>query len=252
MTITADLTGKRALVTGASSVGFGAHFARTLARCGAHVVVAARRLEPLEALAEEIRQSGGSADAVRMDVADRASVEVGLAEAGPLDIVVNNAGVERAGSVLAMTEDDFDFVVDINLKGVWRVSAEVAKAMRDRGQGGSIINISSITGHRGMKGAAFYSASKAGVLHLTRQMALELARYGVRVNSISPGYYATDIVRDFLASPEGDVLRKRIAMRRFGEFEDLDGALLLLASDASRYMTGSDIVVDGGHLLYPL
>lgn len=252
MPLSADLKGKRALVTGASSDGFGAHFARTLASSGAHVVATARRLEPLEALVADIRESGGSADAVRMDVSDGDSVTAALAQAGPLDILVNNAGVERAGSALAMSEEDYDFIFDVNLKGVWRVAAEVAKAMRDRGNGGSIVNIASITGHRGMKGTAFYSVSKAGVLHLTRQLAVELARYRIRVNSISPGYFATDMVRDFLESPAADDLRKRVAMRRFGEFEDLDGALLLLASDASRYMTGSDIVVDGGHLLHPV
>lgn len=252
MTLSVDLSGKRALVTGASSDGFGAHFARRLAQSGAHVVVAARRMEPLEALVAEIGAAGGSASAVRIDVADASSVASGLAQAGPLDIVVNNAGVEKSGSVLAMTEADYDFVLDVNLKGVWLVAAEAARLMRDRGAGGSIINIASITGHRGMKGAAFYAVSKAGVLHLTRQLALELARYDIRVNSISPGYFATDLVRDFLGSPDGDVLRKRIAMRRFGEYPDLDGALFLLASDASRYMTGSDIIVDGGHLLHPL
>lgn len=252
MTITVDLSGKRALVTGASSDGFGAHFARVLARNGAHVVVAARRTAPLDALVEEIVSQGGRASAVRMDVVDGDSVKAALDAAGPLDILINNAGVERAGNVLEMTEEDYDFVLDVNLKGVWRVAVDVAKAMRDRGEGGSIVNIASITGHRGMKGTSFYNVSKAGVLHLTRQLAVELARYGIRVNSLSPGFFATDLVRDFLDSEGGDVLRKRVAMRRFGEFPDLDGALLLLASDASRYMTGSDIVVDGGHLLNPI
>ena len=252
MALSADLSGKRALVTGASSDGFGAHFARRLAECGAHVVVCARRQAPLEALVCEIEAAGGSAAALQMDVADAASVTAALEQAGPLDILVNNAGVEKSGSVLAMTEADYDYVLDINLKGVWLVTSSVARAMRDRGAGGSIINIASITGHRGMKGAAFYAVSKAGVLHLTRQLALELARFNIRVNSISPGYFAADLARDFLASPDGDILRKRIAMRRFGEYPDLDGALLLLASDASRYMTGADIIVDGGHLLHPL
>lgn len=252
MQLKADLSGKRALVTGASSEGFGAHFARVLAANGAEVVVAARRREPLEALVAEIRQAGGAAIAVTTDVSDQASVEAAISEAGPLDIVVNNAGVERSGSVLGLGEADYDYVMDINLKGVWLVATVAARQMRDRGQGGSIINIASITGHRGMKGAAPYSVSKAGVLHMTRQLAQELARYGIRVNSISPGYFATDLNREFLASEAGKTMRKRIAMRRFGDFPDLDGALLLLASDASGFMTGSDIVVDGGHLLYSL
>lgn len=252
MQLKADLSRKRALVTGASSEGFGAHFARVLAANGAEVVVVARRRDPLESLVAEIRQLGGVALAVTADVSDQASVEAAISEAGPLDIVVNNAGVERSGSVLRLSEADYDYVMDINLKGVWLVATAAARQMRDRGQGGSIINIASITGHQGMKGAAPYSVSKAGVLHMTRQLAQELARYGIRVNSISPGYFATDLNREFLASEAGETMRKRIAMRRFGDFPDLDGALLLLASDASGFMTGSDIVVDGGHLLYSL
>jgi NAD(P)-dependent dehydrogenase (short-subunit alcohol dehydrogenase family) len=252
MQLTADLSGKRALVTGASSEGFGAHFARVLASSGAEVVVAARRREPLEALVAEIQKAGGKATAVTADVADLASVEHAIAEAGALDIVVNNAGVEKSGSVLGLSEEDYDYVMDINLKGVWQVATVASRQMRERGQGGSIINIASITGHRGMKGAAPHSVSKAGVLHMTRQLAQELARYDIRVNSISPGYFATDLNREFLASEAGEAMRKRIAMRRFGDFPDLDGALLLLASDASRFMTGSDIIVDGGHLLYSL
>lgn len=252
MQLKADLSGKRALVTGASSEGFGAHFARTLAASHAEVVVAARRREPLEALVAEIQAGGGKASFVTVDVSDRHSVEQAIVDAGAIDIVVNNAGVEKSGSVLGLSEDDYDYVMDINLKGVWLVATAVARQMRERGEGGSIINIVSITGHQGMKGAAAYSVSKAGVLHMTRQLAQELARYGIRVNSISPGYFATDLNREFLASEAGDAMRKRIAMRRFGDFPDLDGALLLLASDASSFMTGSDIVVDGGHLLYSL
>jgi len=252
MGLSVDLSGKRALVTGASSAGFGAHFAQILAASGAEVVVAARRLEPLEALVAEISAKGGKAVALAMDVADRASVEAALGGAGDLDIVVNNAGVERSGSVLSLEEADYDYVMDINLKGVWLVATQAARQMRDRGRGGSIVNVASITGHQGMKGAAPYSVSKAGVLHMTRQMAQELARYDIRVNSISPGYFSTDLNREFLASDAGEALRKRIAMRRFGTFADLDGALLLLASDASKFMTGSDIVVDGGHLLASL
>lgn len=252
MTLTADLTGKRALVTGASSEGFGAHFARTLAKAGAEVIVAARRIEPLEALAAEITGAGGRALPVRMDVTNADSVADGFKAAGDIDILVSNAGVERNGLALDMSEADYDYVMDINLKGVWLVGTEAARRMRDAGKGGSIINIASITGHRGMKGTAPYSVSKAGVIHMTKQLAVEVARYDIRVNSISPGYFATDMVREFLESEGGEILRKRIAMRRFGRFDDLDGALLLLASDASRFMTGSDITVDGGHLLYPL
>lgn len=252
MSVSADLSGSRALVTGASSNGLGAHFAFTLARAGAEVVVAARRLPQLKALVDRIAAAGGTAHAVTMDVADSASVAAGLDAAGPIDIVVNNAGVERSGRLLAMTEEDYDHVLDINLKGVWLVATEAARRMSAAGSGGSIINIASITGHRGMDGIAPYNISKAGVLHLTRQLAWSLARHGIRVNSISPGYFETDLNRAFLASEHGEAMRKRIAMRRFGSPADLDGALLLLASSASAFMTGSDIVVDGGHLVSPL
>jgi NAD(P)-dependent dehydrogenase (short-subunit alcohol dehydrogenase family) len=252
MTVAADLTGLRALVTGASSQGFGAHFARTLAISGAEVVVAARRPAPLAALVEEIVDAGGKARAVCMDVSDMSSVVQGLNEAGNLDVVVNNAGVESAASALDFSEEQYDYVLDINLKGAWQVATEAARRMRDAQSGGSIINIASITGHRGMKGAAPYGISKAGVLHMTRQLAFELARFGIRVNSISPGYFATDLNREFLESEPGEAMRMRIAMRRFGNFTDLNGALLLLASPSSAYMTGSDIIVDGGHLVGPL
>jgi NAD(P)-dependent dehydrogenase (short-subunit alcohol dehydrogenase family) len=252
VTFSADLSGSRALVTGASSDGLGAHFARTLARCGAEVVVAARRLPPLEALAAEIVGAGGRARAARLDVADVASVRAVFDSFGPLDIIVNNAGVERTATVLDFADEDFDAVGDVNLKGVWQVAVEGARCLRATGAGGSIINIASITGHRGMAGAALYNTSKAGVLHLTRQLAWGLARHGIRVNSISPGYFATDLNREFLASRHGEAMRMRIAMRRFGQLPDLDGALLLLASPASAFMTGCDIVVDGGHLIAPL
>ena len=252
MAISADLSGTRAFVTGASSAGLGAHFACTLARAGAEVVVAARRLPPLEDLVARIAAMGGTARAVVVDVADAASVAAALDAAGPLDIVVNNAGIERSGPVLDITEADYDEVLDINLKGVWLVATEAARRMRAAGSGGSIINIASITGHRGMLGIAPYNISKAGVLHLTRQLAWSLARDGIRVNSISPGYFETDLNRAFLQSEQGEAMRKRIALRRFGNFSDLDGALLLLASSASAFMTGSDLVVDGGHLISPL
>jgi NAD(P)-dependent dehydrogenase (short-subunit alcohol dehydrogenase family) len=252
VTIAADLSGLRALVTGASSEGLGAHFARTLARAGAEVVVAARRSAPLEALAAEIVAGGGHARAVAMDVADAASVAAALEDAGPLDILVNNAGVERSGRVLDIGEADWDHVFDTNVKGMWLAATEAARRMKAEGRPGSIINIASITGHRGAGGVAPYSVSKAAVLHLTRQLAWGLARDGIRVNSISPGYFETPLNRDFLRSAGGEALRGRIAMRRFGAFADLDGALLLLASPASGFMTGSDIVVDGGHLLTPL
>ena len=253
MTLTADLTGQRILVTGASSEGFGAHFARVLAKCGVHVVVAARRLEALEALVAEITQAGGSASAVRMDVADLASVRDAIAAAGAITTCINNAGVAVTKRALDQTEADYDFVMDTNLKGAWNVATEAAKVMRDSGgvggRGGNIINIASITGFQTAAGTGPYAMSKAGVLHMTRQLAMELARFKIRVNALAPGYFLTDINRDQLAGEAGEPLRKRIAMRRYGELSDLDGPLLLLVSDASRFMTGSILTVDGGHLV---
>jgi len=248
MTLTANLSCQRILVTGASSEGFGAHFARVLARCSAHVVVAARRLEALEALVAEITEAGGSASAVRMDVADLGSVREGIAAAGAITTCINNAGVAVTKRALDQTEADYDFVMDTNLKGAWNVATEAAKVMRDSG-GGNIINTASITGFQTAAGTGPYAMSKAGVLHMTRQLAMELARFNIRVNAIAPGYFLTDINRDQLAGDAGEPLRKRIAMRRYGELPDLDGPLLLLVSDASRFMTGSILTVDGGHLV---
>lgn len=251
MTLTADLTGQRILVTGASSEGFGAHFARLLAKSGAHVIVTARRLPALEALVEEIISTGGSAEAIRMDVADLGSVREGMAAAGAIDTCINNAGVAVTKRALDQTEDDYDFVMGINLKGAWNVASEAARGMRERG-GGNIINTASITGFQTAAGTGPYAVSKAGVLHMTRQLAMELARFNIRVNGLAPGYFLTDINRDQLSGEAGEPLRKRIAMRRYGELPDLDGPLLLLASDASRFMTGSILTVDGGHLVHSL
>lgn len=251
MTLTADLTGQRILVTGASSEGFGAHFARLLAKSGAHVIVTARRLPALETLVEEIRSTGGSAEAIRMDVADLASVREGMAAAGAIDTCINNAGVAVTKRALDQTEDDYDFVMGINLKGAWNVATEAARGMRERG-GGNIINTASITGFQTAAGTGPYAVSKAGVLHMTKQLAMELARFNIRVNGLAPGYFLTDINRDQLSGEAGEPLRKRIAMRRYGELPDLDGPLLLLASDASRFMTGSILTVDGGHLVHSL
>ncbi|AOR80502.1 SDR family NAD(P)-dependent oxidoreductase [Novosphingobium resinovorum] len=246
-----DLTGKRALVTGASS-GLGAHFARVLARAGAHVVVAARREEALRTLVEEIMRAGGSAAAVRLDVTDAASVAEAVAAAGRLDVLVNNAGVTNTKPVLDQTEDDFDFILDTNLKGGFLVATQVARAMRDAGTGGSIVNVASILGLRQGGQVTPYAISKAGVIQMTRQLGLELARFGIRVNALAPGYVATELNDAFFASEAGQVLVRRIPQRRLGALEDLDGPLLLLASDTSRYMTGSTITVDGGHLVSTL
>jgi NAD(P)-dependent dehydrogenase (short-subunit alcohol dehydrogenase family) len=242
-----NLRDKRVLVTGASG-GLGRHFARTLAAAGAEVVVAARRAEKLRESVALINDEGGNARATTMDITDRSSVRRALDEMGVPDVVVNNAGVTGTKRALDFTDEDWDAIVDTNLKGAWLVAQESSRAMVDAGKPGSIINITSILADRVAGGVSPYCASKAGLTHLTRALALELARHGIRVNSLAPGYVATDLNADFLASEAGEKLRARIPTRRFGECGNLDGALLLLASDAGSYMTGSEIVVDGGHL----
>ncbi|MGB3627244.1 MAG: glucose 1-dehydrogenase [Henriciella sp.] len=251
-----DLSGKVALVTG-SSGGLGESFAGALSAAGAEVVLAARRLDKLEALAKEIDDGGGRALAVAMDVNEPESVDAAFArisdELGrPCDIIVNNSGISRDNWFTQMTEEDWRAVMNTNLDGVWRVAKAGANALMEAGQPGSIINIASITARRPQHTIAAYAASKAAVEHFTRVMALELARYGIRANAIAPGYFKTNINDEFLESEPGDKMRKRVPMRRFGEYKELAGALLLLASDAGSYMTGTTIVVDGGHLVSTL
>jgi len=245
------LQGKVAFVTGASS-GLGRHFARVLAAAGAKVGLAARRVDVLDALARELADAGHVAATARLDVTDGASVATAIAAIetalGPIDILVNNSGVSIAKPLLDQTEQDWDDVVDVNLKGAFLVATAVARRMRDHAQGGSIVNIESILSFRQSGLIAPYAASKAGLTQLTRSMAMELARFRIRVNGIAPGYFATDINREFFETDAGVALIKRIPQRRLGALEDLDGPLLLLASDASRYMTGATLVVDGGHL----
>jgi NAD(P)-dependent dehydrogenase (short-subunit alcohol dehydrogenase family) len=249
------LRGRRALVTGASS-GLGRHFARSLAQAGATAIVAARSVDKLAQLVEEIKATGGDAVAVGMDVTDAEAVRRGFdaieAAGGIADIVVNNAGLAVSRPLLEQTEVDWDTVIDTNLKGAWLVAQEAARRLVAAKRPGSIINIASITGERVAGGVAPYCASKAGVMHLTRAMALELARHGVRVNALAPGYVRTELNRDFLASEAGERLRSRIPQRRFGLPEELDGPLLLLASEAGAYITGSVIFADGGHLVSSL
>ncbi len=252
MSVPFFLDGKVAIVSGASS-GLGRHFALTLARAGAKVAVAARRLDRLRELVREIEGFDGRAIALALDVTEAASVRETISaaetELGAITILVNNAGVAVAKPALDLDEEAWDRVVDTNLKGAWLVAQEVARHMVRLGHGGSIINIASILGIEAAKEVAPYAAAKAGLIQLTRTLALELARHDIRVNAIAPGYIETDINREFLGGAGGERLLERIPQRRFGEAADLDGVLLLLASDASRYMTGSVISVDGGHTL---
>ncbi len=249
------LKGRRALVTGASS-GLGKHFALSLAQAGATVIVAARSAGKLTETVAEIKGAGGAASAVTMDVTDLTSVKSGFdqieAAGGVADVIVNNAGLAVSRPLLEQTEADWDSVVGTNLKGAWLVAQEAARRLVAAKRPGSIVNIASITGERVAGGVAPYCTSKAGVMHLTRAMALELARHGVRVNALAPGYVQTELNRDFLVSEPGQRLMSRIPQRRFGLPEELDGPLLLLASDAGAYITGSIIFADGGHLVSSL
>jgi NAD(P)-dependent dehydrogenase (short-subunit alcohol dehydrogenase family) len=246
-----DLTGKVVLITGASS-GFGRHFAGVLSRAGAKVGLTARRTDALDQAASEIQAAGGTAATAALDISDARSiasaVEAIEAALGPIDVLVNNAGICITKPALEQTESDWDQVLDVNLKGAFLMTTEVARRMRDRKRGGSIINIQSILSFRQAGHITPYAASKAALNQLTKSLALEFARYDIRVNGIAPGYFLTDISRSFFESEAGVAMIKRIPQRRLGRFEDLDGPLLLLASDASRYMTGSTLVVDGGHL----
>lgn len=246
-----NLKGKVALVTGASG-GLGDHFAETLGLAGANVIVAGRRIQPLQQLAARLTSLGIQAHAVAVDVTDAAAIKTCFDEAqavfGVVDVAVCTAGSTIEKKSLAMSVDDWDQVLNVNLKGCWLVANEAARRLVQAGQSGSIINISSILGHRVAGNVLPYTVSKAGLEQMTRALALEWARYGIRVNALAPGYVETNLNREFFASDAGQALIKRIPQRRLGQVSDLDGALLLLASDASLYMTGSSIVIDGGHL----
>ncbi len=253
--MTLSVNGKTAFVTGAFG-DLGRHFALTLARAGASVALAGRRLAEGEKLAKLIADEGGKAAVVALDVSDPASVARAVTQArdalGPITILVNNAGVAVTKPVLDQTEEDWNSVIAVNLTGAWRVAQAVARHMKEHGQGGSIINIASILGLRVAAQVPAYAASKAGLIHLTQALALELARFKIRVNALAPGYIETDINREFFASEPGQTLIKRVPQRRLGKPEHLDGPLLLLASDASEFMTGSTLVVDGGHVVNTL
>jgi 3-oxoacyl-[acyl-carrier protein] reductase len=247
-----DLAGKTALVTGASQ-GLGRHFARVLAQAGCAVIVAARQTKKLEALCTELNALGARTASVALDLTNGKSiseaVSAGVAHFGHIDILINNAGIAESKAVLDQTDEDWDRVVDTNLRGAFLMAREVARHMVESKRSGSIINISSVLGFQVIGHLAPYAAAKAGLLQLTKAMALELVRNDIRVNAIAPGYIATDMNSEFFATKAGQRLIDQIPMRRLGSVNDLDGTLLLLASDSSRYITGSAFVVDGGFLL---
>ena len=242
-----SLRGRVALVTGASG-GFGRHFGRVLHAAGASVALAARRPD---AVAADVASLGDRAMAVALDVTDAASIAAALdaveARFGTCDLLVNNAGIAATSPILDHSGADWDAVMDVDLRGAFVVAQAAARRMVAAGQGGAIVNIASIAGLRTMNGIAAYAAAKAGLLHLTRQMGVELARHRIRVNALAPGYIETDINRDFFASDPGQAMIKRIPQRRLGRVDDLTGPLLLLASEAGAHMTGSVVTVDGGH-----
>jgi NAD(P)-dependent dehydrogenase (short-subunit alcohol dehydrogenase family) len=255
MDLGAMLEGRHVLVTGASG-GLGEHFARLSARCGAAVTVAARRRDRLESLVQDLRREGAvDASAIDLNVADEASIEAAFAalDGGrPLDVLVNNAGIAGTGPAIDTPLDEFDRIIATNLRGVWAMSSAAARRWRDRGHAGIILNIASILGLRVGGGTAPYVVSKAGVVQMTKVLALEWARFGIRVNAVAPGYIETDINASFFASEAGQQTIKRMPLRRLGKPEDLDGAFLLLATEASSWMTGATIAVDGGHLVSSL
>jgi 3-oxoacyl-[acyl-carrier protein] reductase len=247
-----DVRKETILVTGASQ-GLGRQFARVLAAHGAAVVLAARQTAKLKALEGEIRGKGGRAAAVQMDVTDVASIGKALdaAEAahGPISVLINNAGIAIEKLSTDQTEADWDAVINANLKGAYFLATEMARRMIARKQEGNIVNVASVLGITVMKFLSPYTISKAGIVQATKAMALELAGNRIRVNALAPGYIDTEMNHDFWATPAGEKLTKRIPQRRVGAESDLDGAILLLASNASRYMTGSVVTVDGGFLL---
>lgn len=249
------LDGKVVLITGASS-GLGQQAGLTLARAGASVVITARSRDRLAQAVSQIKAIGAQVLALELDVTSlesvRSCLDAVVSTSGPPDVLINNAGVSISKPLLAHDEQDWDQVLNTNLKGAWLVATETARRMTDQGRGGSIINVASILGERIAGGVAPYAISKAGLIQATKAMALELARFGIRVNALLPGYIATDLNREFLESEAGQRLKSRIPTRRFGELADLDGPLLLLASDAGGGLSGACIAVDGAHLVSSL
>lgn len=244
-----DLTGEVALVTGASS-GLGLRFAEVLAANGARVVLVARRADRLADVKEKIEKAGGKAIAVEADVLDRDGMKKAFDAAetafGTVTILLNNAGIAHTDRAIDLSEDTWKQVLAIDLDAVFFWSQEAARRMIAASKKGSIVNIASVVGFNVSKGIVAYAVAKAGVVQVTKALGLEWAGKGIRVNGIAPGWFTTDINREFLASERGQAIRREIPMERFGEDGDLDGALLLLASQAGRFMTGETILVDGG------
>jgi 3-oxoacyl-[acyl-carrier protein] reductase len=246
------LKGRVALVTGASS-GLGVQFARALAENGAAIALVARRADRLKALKDEIEGKGGKAIAIEADVTDRAAMtrafDVAEKAFGTVTILVNNAGIAHGGRAVEMPPEEWRKVLSTNLDAVFFWAQEAARRMLAAKKQGAIVNIASVLGLAVAKGAVAYATAKAGVVQVTKALAVELAFKGVRVNAIAPGWFVTEMNDDYLASEAGAAIKREIPMGRFGNAGDLDGALLLLASDAGSYITGATIVVDGGQVI---
>lgn len=253
---TFSLQGHTALITGASS-GIGAHTATTLARAGAKVILTARRLPQLQTLANQINAetTPETAHPIQMDVTDPQSIATALTHIAkkhaPIHILINNAGIAQSEKFLQMPETAWQQVLDTNLTAVWRVSQAVAQQMLTPAapKPATIINIASVLGIAAQPTQTNYGAAKAGVIHLTKIMALELARHNIRVNAIAPGYFTTEMNRQFLQSPRGRTYIANLLPQRPGNLPELDGALLLLASPASTYINGITLTIDGGTIL---
>ena len=252
-----DLSGRVALVTGASS-GLGAQFARVLAKAGAGVALAGRRVERLKTLRAEIEAEGGDAHVVPMDVTDPGGIRSGIAhtetEMGTIDILVNNSGVATTQRLVETTPDDFDYVFDVNVRGAFFVAQEVGKRMIARAQGaapgtfigGRIVNIASMAGLRVLGRIGVYAMSKAAVIHMTRAMAFEWGRFGINVNAICPGYIDTEINHMQWETESGRKLIESMPRKRIGEPADLDTTLLMLCANESHFINGAVIAADDG------
>ena len=252
-----DLSGRVAMVTGASS-GLGAQFARTLARAGAAVVLAARRIERLKTLRAEIEAAGGDAHVVGLDVTDPTSIKAAVAHAetemGTLDILVNNSGVSTTQRLIDVTPDDYDHIMDTNTRGAFFVAQEVGKRMiaRARGAapgtftGGRIVNVASMAGLRVLGQIGVYAMSKAAVVHMTRAMALEWGRYGINVNALCPGYIDTEINHHHWQTEAGQKLISMLPRKRVGKPQDLDAVLVMLCANESHFVNGAVIAADDG------
>lgn len=252
--IEVNFEGKIALVTGASS-GLGARFAKALAGAGAQVVLASRRTERLKELRAEIEADGDAAHVVRLDVTDLGSIKAAIAhaetEAGPIDILVNNSGVSTTQRLLDVGEDDYSYIMDTNLRGAFFMAQQTAKRMIARAKGDPrkqhrIVNIASVAGLRVLPRIGVYCMSKAGVVQMTKAMAVEWGKYGINVNAICPGYIATDSNEDYFETEPGRKLIEMLPRKRPGKPEDLDGLLLLLAAEEAHFINGAIITADDG------